>query len=123
MNLDSNSDDDLSLNELLEKISPAKQEHSLSVRFLCIFVILFSVVAIMRAYVAQTLWNWYISSYFHLPQATFAIAFGICLLLTFVTSTFPVTDNNITSITGLLAKIFMMPMMVLLIGWIVTFFI
>ena len=93
----------------------------LAVGVLLILPVMIFVLAVVKAFVISTLWHWYIVPFFHLPDLPLAIAFGIGLLTSYLV---PGSEHNSDKTLGEKASYFIiLPLIVLLFGWIGTFFI
>lgn len=89
-----------------------------SIFLLPVMIFVFSVV---KAFVISTLWYWYIVPFFNLPELPLAISFGIGLLFSYL---IPVADQTKDKKLGeKIAYLILFPSIVLLFGWLGTFFI
>jgi hypothetical protein len=79
------------------------------------------VAALVKAFVISTLWHWYIVPFFHVADMPMAIAFGLSLMINYI---IPTRDNFKDLKTGeKFLHIFLAPAVVLLFGWVGTYFI
>lgn len=79
------------------------------------------VAALVKAFVISMLWQWYVVPHFHLEPLPMAIAFGVGLLVSYLGPRIHCEDKRTTKEKIVTAV--SVPVLVLLIGWIGTFFI
>lgn len=84
------------------------------------FPALIFVLAVVRAFVISQLWTWYIVPFFGAAALPLAVAFGISLLIGYLTPTVHAKDER--PLKDKLFYIVGYPLFVLLFGWIGTFF-
>jgi hypothetical protein len=79
-----------------------------------------------RGYVFSVLWGWFIVPIFHLPALGIASAIGIALVISFLTyqvSTPHGDDQGVAEkLSSNLTLSFLYPLICLLVGWVVTWF-
>lgn len=78
------------------------------------------VAAIIKSFVISTLWHWYIVPFFHAAELPMAIAFGISLMINYIIPRESFKDWKTGEKIGYMILV---PAVVLLFGWIGTFFI
>jgi hypothetical protein len=102
-----------------------KDESENSGCLLAVFALAMAAPAyIWRGYVLSLLWGWFMVPTFSLPRLSITAAIGIALTVGMLTSCSD--DNNDKTqaeiFTGLVATSFILPLMVLGVGWVVTWF-
>lgn len=75
---------------------------------------------VVQAWVLCKLWAWYITPFFGLKQITMAVAFGICLICSYLQHYIYIEDKRKTSDKVIVTVL--RPLLVLLFGWFGTFF-
>lgn len=78
------------------------------------------VISVLRAFVIQQLWSWYIVPGFHAPDITLPVAFGVSLLLGYLMPQARCTDERDNS--EKIGVTIAIPAFTLLVGWIGTLF-
>ena len=92
---------------------------ALIIIFWAITIIAFA--AILRGYVLSVLWSWFVIPTFSLPPLSIPVAIGIGLILAFTTHQTSIKKED-KSAGERFADAIINPLMLLLIGWIVTLF-
>lgn len=80
------------------------------------------VVLLIKAVVITLLWDWYIVAHFNVTELPIAVAFGISLLMSYLTHS-PYHGEDKRSIGQKIGTGVAQPAVFLLVGWIGTFFI
>ena len=82
------------------------------------------VLAVMRAIVVSALWAWYVSPHFSIPELDIPVAFGISLLVGYLTHVHSTSNNDgPTEPTGArVANAILVPVGVYSVGWLGTLF-
>lgn len=82
------------------------------------------VMAVINAFVFSAIWKWYVVPFFHQPPLPMATAFGIGLLFATLRGwqSFEKNKSN-TNSSEAIATVLVFPAVILLMGWIGTWFI
>lgn len=78
------------------------------------------VSAVINGYVVSTLWQWFVANTFHLQTITASQAFGLGLVVVYITSHYK--KNQDISLKEAAAYVLTKPVVFLLAGWITTKF-
>ncbi len=89
----------------------------------CIIATVF-VMSVINAFVFSAVWNWYVVPFFHQPPLPLVTAFGIGLLFATLRGwqSFEKHKSN-TNISEAIATVLVFPAVILLMGWIGTWFV
>ena len=79
------------------------------------------VLAALRAWVITVMWGWYLVPGLGLPPITLPVAFGVSLLITYLVRRDEGAKEK-KKAPEIIAEALLMPFMVLLVGWIGTWF-
>lgn len=94
---------------------------ALAIGAILLFPALIFIAVVVKAFIISTLWHWYFVPFFHVPELPLAIAFGISLMINYI---LPFRDNFKNLKASEKFQILVIgPILVLLFGWIGTFFI
>jgi len=89
-------------------------------------IIVIFLSAIFSGYVLSVLWGWFILPVFDAPTLTISSAIGLSIVVGFIARDYPEENNKGDSPSDILGKAILKaaikPLMVLLVGWIVTLF-
>lgn len=87
------------------------------------FVALVTISSILRGWVLSILWGWFVVPTFGLPALSIPIAIGIGLILAFTTHQISLKKEEDKSSGTQFSNTILHPLLILLVGWIVTLFI
>jgi hypothetical protein len=79
--------------------------------------------AVVNAWVFTYLWQWYVVSFFQQPELPMAVAFGISLMFSALKGMkMPKKDEPKNDVAAGLAGLILFPVVLLLMGWVGTWF-
>ena len=105
-------------------MSKLSEKEAIAVGMLMPFLLvgILAPLAILRAFVLTKLWNWYAVPFFALPHMIMVFAYGIALIVSFLTASTQYRKSE-SGLAHAFATAFLSPLFCLLLGWIGTFFI